>query len=46
MLFTETVAVYCENRTRRLSTLQEQNAKDLSVFKEDWKYNYHCTVEC
>jgi hypothetical protein len=43
MLFRETVAVYCENRTEHTNTLCAQNIKVLNV-KPDYIFN-HCAVE-
>jgi hypothetical protein len=45
MLFRETVAVYCENRTEHTNTLCGQNA-DLFNVKADDTYSFRCALKC
>jgi hypothetical protein len=43
MLFGETVAVYCENRTEHINTLCGQNV-EFSHIKTCGIYSYHCSL--
>jgi hypothetical protein len=45
MLFRETVAVYCENRTEHRNTLREQNA-EFRYVKSGGTYSKHQTLKC
>jgi hypothetical protein len=44
MLFSEKVAVYCENRTKQINTLCGQNAESYSV-EAGGTYSKHWTTE-
>jgi hypothetical protein len=45
MLFTETIAVYCENHTEHINTLCGENGEFFNI-KVGGTYRYHWALKC